>query len=353
MKKINDTYFLTMENLGEYLSEDNEDLSDSQLEERVKLNFSLFKKNDNLEKKALLLNNCLLNFKLFKGDIKADLIFPVYYELIKLEPLDDLLEEQELANTLYEKFNSFSSDEKNKYIGQLMEALYIVANALFNKEEYDAFGDLMGKINKLYKENETNDFANFNYVKSITLIGSLMFMSKRYSDAYSIYLKSYEIISSIKENIDEKLDVLAVITFSLGNILFQADATKEAQSYFQDTITLCLNNKFKSKFNIMHLAYNYLSQVQVYVKEYDEAISTIKEYLEVSKTLYSGDEYLSICGEFYFRIGVIYRNYKNDSKSCIENIFTAKDILSKISNKNEKVSKLLENIDDCLMELVN
>ena len=71
MTDAKDIYFLTMDNISDYMGCDDKKLTDLELGKRVKLNLSLSQKNNVLEKKKLLLNNCLLTFKLFEQNIRT------------------------------------------------------------------------------------------------------------------------------------------------------------------------------------------------------------------------------------------------------------------------------------------
>lgn len=346
MANEKDIYFITMENLSEYMDNDNKKLTDMELENRVKLNFSLFKENNNLEKKKMLLNNCLLTFRLFEGNISADLLFPVYYELIKIQPLTELKEAQALIEILYEKYLLFTSEAKNKYCSQLMEILYILAKMAYNSEEYEFLAETINKIEKIYNENDKSDDSNLFFAKTLALYGNLFFAIKEYNKAYSLFYNAYEIVELVTNGNKEKIENLAYLSFSLGNILFQADYCAEAQDYFQQAIKFCLDYDFQAKFEIMHLAYNYLSQVEVCLKEYDKAIDIIKTYLDVTKDMFSGDDYTYICAEFYFRIGLIYNKFKTDKELCIKNMALAKEFIDQIHDKNEKAIALLTRIND-------
>lgn len=348
MTDTKDIYFLTLDNMSDYMGGDDKKLTDLELGKRVKLNLSLSQKNNILEKKKLLLNNCLLTFKLFEQNIPAELIVAVYCELVKTQILYNLDEAQESIFTLYEKYNLFSIDEKNKYSNMLIKTLFLFAEKAYNKEEYEIFVDAVKKIEIIYTENDKNDEMNFYYAKSIALYGSLFFAVKQYDKAYSLIFNAYKIIELVSNDIKEKIETLAYLSFSLGNILFQADVYVEAKKYFIKSINICNDYNFDSKFEIMHIAYNYLSQLQVYVNDYDEAIDTINQYLVSTKDLFIGDDYNYVCAEFNFRIGLIYNKFKNNQKLCHEYMNIAKNILDEIENKNDDVLNLLDRIEEYL-----
>lgn len=348
MTDTKDIYFLTMDNISDYMGCDDKKLTDLELGKRVKLNLSLSQKNNVLDKKKLLLNNCLLTFKLFEQNIPAELIVAVYYELVKTQILYSLEEAQNSIFTLYEKYNLFSIDEKNKYSNTVIKALFLFAEKAYNIEQYEIFVDAVNKLEKIYTENDKNDEMNFYYAKSIALYGSLLFAIKQYEKAYSLIFNAYRIVELVSNDIKEKIETLAYLSFSLGNILFQVDVNDEAQKYFIKAINICNDYNFDSKFEIMHLAYNYLSQLQVCIKDYDEAIETINQYFKSTKDLFIGDDYNYICGEFNFRIGFIYNKFKNNQKLCHEYMNIAKNILDKIENKNDSVLNLLDRIEEYL-----
>ncbi len=342
MAEEKDIYFLTMDNISDYNIDEGKKLSDEELIERVKLNFRLFQKNDVLEKKKLLLNNCLITFKSFEKDIPADLLFPVYYELIKLNSLE---EANDLLLVLYEKYNTFSLEDKNKYASKFLEVAYLISKTAYQQEQFELLVDTISMIKKVYQETEKNDESNLVFANSLALYGNLYCAIDQLDKAESLLNNALYIIDTISDNCPGKIENLAYIDFMMGNILFQGDKCEQAKEYFEKSRNICLSNDFSSKFELMHISYNYLSQVEVYEKDYGKAIATINEYFEKSKDIYSGDKYDYICADFYYRIGIIYQKFKNDGSQSQEYMKLAREKLENIKNKDDEAKDFLKTLN--------
>lgn len=343
-------YFLTLENISDYnLNEGN--LSEDELVNRVLLNLKLAKENSSLEKRQMLLNNCLITFRNYNGLIPSKLFFDTYYEIIKFHLNHDINYTYDLVSQLLDEFKNFSQEDMDLYGPKLMYLLVVIVNKGYSLEEIEIVLNLIKKANLLFSKIGKNDSVYLNYAKIVVVYANILFEAERVNDAFATFKQAYQIVSLVEEESSEKVESLASISFSLGNILYQCDVYDEAMKFFSEVINICLNNEFDSKFELLHLGYNYLSQVMVYTNEYDKAIETILDYFLVSKDLYSGEQYDYICADFYYRLGLIYYKFKCDFELGLSYMNKAKSLLISIENKNDKILDLLDTIDEYINKM--
>ena len=345
---IKDSYFFTLDNINEYSSEDVE-LTDEELKKRVLNNYNLCKSNKSIEKKLMYLNNCLINFDKFKEDVPFDLYFLIYNDLISLSIISKKLEDaNNYLNILYDRYNNLNETDKNKYCDGILN-LFI--NLIYLGDElsnYEMFFDNLNIIKAIYSENKKTDSLNLLFSKACALYSKLLFLAKSFDDSIKVEKKAYNLVKGISDDNIYKNDSLASITFSLGNISFQADYYEDAEKYFIEAIKLCSNNEFNSKFEVNHLSYNYLSQLYVYTQRYDAAIKTLIDYILLFKNKYNGDDHLYVCGDFYYRIGIIYYKFKEDESTSQMYFKYALEALNKIENKNDDVIEYINDVNDLL-----
>lgn len=351
MPNAREIYFITLENISDY-NLDEKEITEEVLINRALLNLRLSKKEKSLEKRVMLLNNCFLTFKKFKGDIPYELLFNVYSESIKLNCFYDLEYANILLNEIIDIFEN-NIEETIKYSKELYFMLFTMTKILYNEQNFDLLTEIVDKAIDLVEKVDYSDYVRLYYAQIIQLYGNVLFKEEHMQDAYEVFNNAFDIALSISNEVEEKKDVLGAISFSRGNLLYQNDVLEEAKKDFEFVIKLCLNYEFESKFELMHLSYNYLSQVEVYGNEYDKGIDTISEFFEVTKDLYSGDEYDYICADFYHRLGIIYYKFKEDKVNAIIYFNNALELINSIENKNDLVLSLYESVNTYIEAIKN
>ena len=344
MNDTKDMYFFTLDNLNEF--DDEKEISDEELKERILNNYKLSKENSSIEKRLMLLNNCLINFRKIKGDIPFDLLFLVYNDLIfynvKLENID------EAYNYLMALYSEYEKSFNNEYSLKMMNLVLILVNLANKLENYEVSINNIKLISEIYENSEKNDYEKIVYSKAVSIYSSLFFYAKKFDDALNLQKKAFDLIVDISDDIKEKNDYLAAIIFSMGNICFQADYNDKAEYFLKKAIKLCVNNEFDSKYEVTHMSFNYLAQVYVYTGRYDEAIDLQIKYLDMYKEEYSGDNHLYVCADFLFRIGLIYIKYKEKITEGKKYMQAALITLNKINDKSDDVLDFIDTVADYL-----
>lgn len=99
----------------------------------------------------------------------------------------------------------------------------------------------------------------------------------------------------------------------------------------------------------MQYSFNYLVQLYVCIEDYDSAIDTYLKYISTNN-FYEGDEYLYVCADFLYRIGIIYNRYLKDletSRTYMEHSFNT---LEKINNKDDDIIDFMNTINKYLFK---
>lgn len=182
MSDPKDIYFLTLENIGDYNLNEGK-LSEDELINRVLLNLKLAKENSSLEKRQMLLNNCLITFRNYNGLIPSKLFFDTYYEIIKFHLNYDINYTYDLVSQLLDEFKKFSQEDMDLYGPKLMYLLAVIANKGYSLEEIEIALKLVKNANLLFSKIGKNDSVYLNYAKIVVIYANILFEAERVNDA--------------------------------------------------------------------------------------------------------------------------------------------------------------------------
>ncbi len=346
-----DMYFITMENIADYMEKEDRKLDDEELIQRVKLNFRLFKENKVPEKKKMLLNNCLITFRQFEKEIPPYLIVCVYYELIKLQ-LEDLAEARRLLDEFYVKFHSFPIEEKNKANYMIMEIANIISMLAMVGKQPEIFKDAYGILVDVHDETEKKPDTDYIYANAVAQMGALYMNVGSDHGAMRCYLEAVKVLKSLPDDYEGKFDNLPFMESIAGQFLIEFHQIKEAKEYLLSAIKTCTEHDSESKMETLHLSYNCLARIYISEKDYEKALDTMFEFLSKTKDIFSGEQYDAICADFYFRIGTVYGNFMKKKDTALKYMKQAKGLLNGIKKKDYKTSQVEEKVDEYLKENV-
>lgn len=342
--------FVTMDNLSDYFNNEEDSVED--LINKATKEYNLALSNNVNEKKIMLLNNACIYFDKINENgsvVPSNLFYDVKLELLKLyiaaNDSDHILTIVEDASN---NFASLDDDGKSnislKYCNLLLQYIFYLRN--INDLE-----SLVTCINLAYGLLKDNDCDDALYIKSnvLFILSSIYFENKMYDEAIDYGYNAMMMTKDIVNKTPDIYNQYVSFVFSLGNIYFQSDKYDNAITLFKFNIDFCKDNEFKDRILLLNYSSNYLSQVYVCKKQYDEAINNYLDYISYSNENLLGDNANKVVIDFLYRIGVIYHKFLNDSVNAKVYIDKANEIISFLDDKNsEEVKDLIDRVNSLL-----
>ncbi len=342
--------FVTMDNLSDYFNNEEDSVED--LISKATKEYNLALSNNVHEKKIMLLNNACIYFdKINKNGsiVPSNLFYDVKLELLKLyitgKDIDHILTIVEDASTY---FASLDDDEKDN---SSLKFCNLLLQYIFYLRDINDLEQLVTSINLAYGLLKDNDCDDALFIKSniLFILSSINFEAEMYDEAIDYGYNAMMLTKNIVNKTPDIYNQYASFVFSLGNIYFQSDMYDNAITLFKYNIDFCKENEFKDRILLLNYSLNYLSQVYVCKKQYDDAINGYLDYISYSNENFSGDEASKVVIDFLYRIGVIYHKFLNDDVNAKVYIDKANEVISSLDDKNsDDVKKLIDRVNSLL-----